>query len=64
MNDHLKELLERAKKVDMTPDQLEDQRLNVAAANGNVTDSRITVKTVEAARTIMLAATAQDGKAE
>lgn len=61
MDERLTALLEKAKAVTLTPEQLEAQRINTAAANGNVSDSRITVQTVQAARTIMLAA---EGKPE
>ena len=56
MDEQLRNLLDRARNVVLTQDQLERQLVEMAAANGNLSDERITVATVEAARTIMLAA--------
>lgn len=61
MNEQLKDLLERAKAVVITPEEQMQQRVHAAAANGHLADERITVKTVEAARTIMVAAQQQPG---
>jgi hypothetical protein len=56
MDEQLTALLARAKSVVLTEEQREAQLVAMAAANGNLSDERITVATVEAARTIMLAA--------
>lgn len=56
MDRELEELLERARDVKMTPEQLEEHRVALAAANGHLSDSRITLETMRAARTIMIAA--------
>ena len=56
MDKELAELLERARNVKLSEDDLEEHRVALAAANGNLSDSRITVETMQAARTIMIAA--------
>lgn len=56
MDKELQELLERARAVEMTDAELEEHRITLAAANGHLTDSRITVDTMKATRTIMKAA--------
>jgi hypothetical protein len=56
MDQELKELLERARGVKLNEAELEEHRLTLAAANGHLSDSRITLDTMRAARTIMLAA--------
>jgi hypothetical protein len=56
MKQELTALLERARSVKMTPAQLEEHRISLAAANGHLSDSRITLETMKAARTTMLAA--------
>lgn len=56
MDQRLQELLEKTKTVTMTPEEREAQIVAMAAANGNLTDERITVATVTAARTILQAA--------
>ncbi len=53
MDRELNELLEAAKDVKMTEDEIIEQRIAVAAANGHITDSRITVETVRATKTLM-----------
>lgn len=55
MDEELKALLEQARTVELTPEQVEDNRISLAAANGALTDDRITVNTMKATRTIMLA---------
>ncbi len=64
MDEQLRNLLERANSVVLTEEQHEQQLVAMAAANGNLSDERITVATVEAARTIMLAATESKGAAQ
>ena len=56
MDQELKELLERARGLEMTPAQLEEHRIALAAANGHLSDDRITLETMQAARTTMIAA--------
>jgi len=55
MDDELRALLERSKSVALTPEEIENNRIELAAANGQLTDKRITVSTMKATRTIMLA---------
>lgn len=56
MDKELKELLERARSVKMTDEELEEHRVALAAANGHLSDSRITLDTMRAVRTTMIAA--------
>ncbi len=56
MDARLQAMLMKAHTVVLTPQEREEQTVLMAAANGNLTDQRITVATVEAARTIMEAA--------
>jgi hypothetical protein len=56
MDEELAKLLERARSLRMTPEQLEEHRIALAAANGHLSDSRITLETMKAARTTMIAA--------
>lgn len=60
MDDKLKILLERARTVRVPEEELEEQRIALAAANGNLSDERITLDTMTAARTIMEAAGKKD----
>jgi len=55
MENELKELLERARTVQLTETELEEHRIALAAANGHLSDSRITLETMQATRTIMIA---------
>lgn len=55
MDEELKGLLERSRAVELSPEQIEENRITLAAANGQLTDKRITVNTMKATRTIMLA---------
>jgi len=55
MDEELKNLLEQARSVELSPKQIEENRIALAAANGHLTDGRITVATMKATRTIMLA---------
>jgi prefoldin subunit 5 len=55
MDRELEELLARARHIKPTAEELEEQRIVIAAANGQISDSRITVETMRAARTIMVA---------
>ena len=55
MDDELKALLERSRSVELSPEQIEENRIELAAANDQLTDKRITVSTMKATRTIMLA---------
>ena len=47
MNDKLNELLDKAKKVKLSPEQKEEQRRSFAYGNTNIENSRITRKTVD-----------------
>jgi hypothetical protein len=58
MDKELETLLEKSRSVKYSDDELEEHRIALAAANGHVTDSRITVDTMKATRTIMKAAEA------
>lgn len=60
MDDKLKSLLERARTVRVPEEELEEQRIALAAANGNLSDERITPDTMTATRTIMKAAGKKD----
>ena len=42
MDDELKALLERARSVNLSPAQIEENRIALAAANGHLEDNRIT----------------------
>jgi hypothetical protein len=55
MDNELKALLEQAKSVELSAEEIEENRIALAAANGQLTDKRITVSTMKATRTIMLA---------
>jgi hypothetical protein len=55
MDDDLKRLLEQAKSVVLSEDQLEAHRIAIAAANGNLSDDRISIETMTATRVIMRA---------
>jgi hypothetical protein len=48
----------------LTEAELEDGRVAIAAANGNLSDERITIETMKATRTIMIAAEAAPQKTE
>lgn len=61
MDQELKDLLERSKSVKLTPEEIEENRIQLAAANGQLTDERITEKTMRATRTIMLSEEAVAG---
>ena len=56
MNRELKEKLDRARQVKSTEAELEESRIAIAAANGNLSDERITIETMKATRTMMIAA--------
>jgi hypothetical protein len=47
MTDKLKELLEKAKDVEVSPEQKEEQRRSFAYGNTNIENSRITRETVD-----------------
>jgi hypothetical protein len=47
MNDKLNELLDKAKKVKLSPEQKEEQRRSFAYGNTNIENSRITRETVD-----------------
>lgn len=61
MNEQLQDLLRQASGKVLTPEQMVEQRIQLAAANGHLVDTRINVETVKATRTIMMSAeSAQD----
>lgn len=49
MTDNLKELLEKAKSVEVSPEQKEEQRRSFAYGNTNIENPRITRETVDQA---------------
>ena len=49
MSDNLKELLEKAKRVKVSPEQKEEQRRSFAYGNTNIENSLITRETVDQA---------------
>jgi len=53
MDHELEGLLERARSIPQTDQQLEDHRIALAVANGQISDSRITIDAMKAARTIV-----------
>ena len=56
MDAELEMLMERSREHRSTPEELEEGRIAIAAANGALSDARITIDTMRATRTIMLAA--------
>lgn len=56
VTDDLNELLERARTIKIDASAMEEHRIQVAAANGYISDERITIDTMRATRTIMKAA--------
>jgi len=60
MDKELTELLEKSRHVKMTPEELEQHRLELAVANGSFSDSRITVETMKAGMTIAAASSKKD----
>lgn len=56
MDEELEQLLKRAQGVELSEAELEEHRIALAAANGHLSDPRITLETMQAARTMMLAA--------
>lgn len=55
MDKELEALLDSVRDVKMTDEQLEEHRIALATANGHLSDSRITLDTMKATRTIMIA---------
>lgn len=60
MDAELKSLIDRTRDVKLTEAEMEEGRIAIAAANGAITDARITVDTMRATRTIMIAAENKD----
>lgn len=56
MDQELTDLLARARGVKLTDAQLEEHRIALAVANGYLSDSRITIDAMKAARTVEEAA--------
>lgn len=59
MDEELKQLIERSRDVRVSEAEREEGRIAIAAANGALTDDRITIDTMRAVRTIMIAAEAE-----
>lgn len=55
MDETLAKMLERARGVKMSEAALEEHRISLAAANGYLSDSRVTVDAVRATRNAMAA---------
>jgi hypothetical protein len=55
MDRELEELLARARHLKLSNAELEEPRIAIAAANGTLSDDRITLDTMKATRTIMIA---------
>jgi len=53
MSKELQQLIEAAKKVDMTPAQLEEQRRSFAFGNANIENERVTRETVAKAAELL-----------
>ncbi len=53
MSEELQQLIEAAKKVDMTPAQLEEQRRSFAFGNANIENQRVTRETVARAAELL-----------
>jgi hypothetical protein len=53
MSEELEQLIEAAKKVDMTPAQLEEQRRSFAFGNANIENQRVTRETVARAAELL-----------
>ncbi len=53
MDQELAALLERARTVNPTEEELRESRIAIAAANGGYSDRRVTVDAVRASRTIV-----------
>jgi hypothetical protein len=64
MDEELQDLLERARSVVLTEEELESHRVAMAAANGHLSDDRITIATMTATRTIMRASESAAGAEE
>lgn len=47
MTEHLKDLLEKARSIQMTPEQREEQRRSFAYGNSKIENDRITRETVD-----------------
>ncbi len=55
MDRELQDLLEKSRAIEMTEEQLEEHRIALAVANGSLSDSRVTVDAMRAARTVVAA---------
>lgn len=53
MSEDLQQLIDAAKKVDMTPAQLEEQRRSFAFGNANIENQRVTRETVAKAAELL-----------
>lgn len=55
MDKELMELLEMSRKIEMSPEEIEEHRIALAVANGSFSDSRVTIETMKAGVTILAA---------
>lgn len=55
MDKELSDLLERSRSIKLSEAELEEHCIALAAANGHLSDERITLDTMKATRTIMIA---------
>lgn len=56
MDKELEDLLRKASTAKLTDAEVEENRFALAAANGHLSDERITLETMRATRTTMVAA--------
>jgi len=63
MNDKLKALIERARHVEMTHDEIEEQRISFAFGNTNLENAEITREDVIRASRVLREASTTDGTA-
>lgn len=56
MDKELMDLLDRAKGVTLTPEELEESHIHMAVANGVISDGRVTTDALKAAQVVKKAA--------
>jgi len=61
MTDYLKDLLEKARSIKMTPEQREEQRRSFAYGNSKIENDRITRETIDQEADSLIA---EDGPAK
>jgi hypothetical protein len=52
MDKELKKLLDKAKGVTLTPEELDESHIRMAVANGLISDGRVTVDALRAAQKV------------